>query len=302
MAALGAAIYAWTFSSTVTADDRDPNLALEARSRVRTGEGGDKYEVKIRTLRWDAGKTAIIVCDMWDDHTCKGAAARVAEMATAMNQTLRTAREKGVFIIHAPSGRTSFYHDTPQRRRALEAPRASVSVEFKWNYWNPDREGAPLAEIFDGGCGCQQPCPGFLEDEHRIRQWKKGGPVPWTRQIATIEIAAQDAISDNGQEIYNLLQERQIDNVILMGVHTNICVSGRPFGLRQMVYLGKNVVLCRDLTDALFQPKTPALDQFRGTDLIVEHIERRLCPTITSTSFTGQKPFRFKADARSADL
>lgn len=39
-----------------------------------------------RTVYWDPKKTAIIICDMWDDHTCRGAADRVAEMAPAMNR------------------------------------------------------------------------------------------------------------------------------------------------------------------------------------------------------------------------
>ena len=33
------------------------------------------------------------------------------------------------------------------------------------------------------------------------------------------------------------------------GVHTNMCVLGRPFGLRQMARLGKNTALVRDMTD-----------------------------------------------------
>jgi nicotinamidase-related amidase len=272
-------------------------LAMQLRSQAESAAGSGTYTLSTRTERWDAQRTALIVCDMWDDHTCKGAAARVAEMAPAMNNALQAAREKGVLVIHAPSGVTSFYQDTPQRRRALESPQAKAPVEIKWNYWDPVREGAPLESIVDGGCACPQPCPGFVADEQGIRRWK-GGKTPWTRQIAAIDIAPQDAISDNGQEIYNLLQDRRIDNVILMGVHTNICVSGRPFGVRQMVFYGKNVVLCRDLTDSLFQPKSGEMDHFRGTDLIVEHIERRLCPTITSTSLTGQPEFRFKDDAR----
>lgn len=36
---------------------------------------------------------------------------------------------------------------------------------------------------------------------------------------------------------------------ISMGVHTNMCVLGRPFGIRAMVGLGRNVVLVRDLID-----------------------------------------------------
>lgn len=35
-----------------------------------------------------------------------------------------------------------------------------------------------------------------------------------------------------------------------MRVHTNICVLGRPFGIRQLVRLGKKPVLCRDPTNS----------------------------------------------------
>lgn len=264
------------------------SLLLEQRSRCEDQEG-------VQTVRWDPRQTAIIICDMWDDHTCKAAAQRVAEMVPTMNRLVSAARESGVFIIHAPSGTMSFYDETSQRRHAIEAPFTESPVEIKWNYWDPEREGEPLPFIRNGGCGCSEPCPGWVADDEGIRQWK-GGPVPWTRQIETIEIASEDVISDDGQEVYNLMQERGIDNVILMGVHTNICVSGRPFGLRQMVYHGKNVVLCRDLTDSIFQPVSPEFSHFRGTDLIVEHIEKHLCPTVTSTGFTKEPAFRFRED------
>ena len=264
------------------------HLMLEQRSRRED-------RAIHQTVHWDPQQTAIIICDMWDDHTCKAAARRVAEMVPTMNQMVSAARGTGASIIHAPSGTMSFYDETPQRHRAIAAPFAESLVEIKWNYWNPEREGEPLPFMRNGGCGCNEPCPGWVADDKGTRQWK-GGKVPWTRQIETIEIASEDAISDDGQEVYNLMQARGIDNVILMGVHTNICVSGRPFGLRQMVYHGKNVVLCRDLTDSIFQPTSPDFNHFRGTDLIVEHIEKHLCPTITSTAFTKEAAFRFKED------
>ncbi len=277
-------------------EQKSQDLALEMRSRVEQSKGDGEFKEVRRTVHRDPKKTAIIICDMWNDHTCKGAANRVAEMAPAMNQMVKAARAKGMLIIYAPSGTTSLYEDTSQRRQAIQAPFAKAPVEIKWNNWDNDREGEPLTFMSSGGCGCAEPCPGWVPDENGIRQWK-GEKVPWTRQIETIEIAAEDAISDNGQEIYNLMQERGINNVILMGVHTNICVSGRPFGIRQMVFFGKSVALCRDLTDALFQSKSPDFSHFRGTDLVVEHIEKHLCPSITSTAITGEPEFRFKGSS-----
>jgi hypothetical protein len=78
-----------------------------------------------------------------------------------------------------------------------------------------------------------------------------------------------------------------------------MCVLGRPFSIRQMVSLGKSVLLMRDMTDTMYNSrKRPFVSHFAGTDLVVEHIERYWCPSITSADFLGGAPFRFKGDTR----
>jgi type 1 glutamine amidotransferase len=63
---------------------------------------------------------------------------------------------------------------------------------------------------------------------------------------------------------------------------------------------GKNVVLVRDLTDTMYNPQRwPFVTHHVGTDRIVEHIEKYVCPTITSVAFLGGQPFRFRTDRRS---
>jgi hypothetical protein len=58
-----------------------------------------------------------------------------------------------------------------------------------------------------------------------------------------------------------------------------------------MVKLGKNVVLCRDLTDAMYDPrKPPYVSHQRGTELAVEHIEKFWCPSITSSDLVKVVP------------
>ena len=42
----------------------------------------------------------------------------------------------------------------------------------------------------------------------------------------------------------------------------------------------------------------PMVSHFEGTDLMVAHVERFWCPTITSTALTGKPAFRFKDDLR----
>jgi type 1 glutamine amidotransferase len=114
-----------------------------------------------------------------------------------------------------------------------------------------------------------------------------------------LDIVDGDVISDSGSEIAGLFWDRGIKNVILMGVHTNMCVIGRSFGLRNMLRLQFNVALMRDLTDTMYNPESwPYVSHFSGTNLIVEHIEKFVCPTLLSADFTGKKQFRFSGDER----
>ena len=72
-----------------------------------------------------------------------------------------------------------------------------------------------------------------------------------------------------------------------MGVHTNICILNRAFGVREMKRLGFNVAVVRDLTDAMYDPhKRPFVSHARGTELVVEHIEANWCPSIMSDDLT----------------
>src|SRR5262245_17250054 len=68
-------------------------LELHLRERKAEGAAG-KVNVVERTVRWNVAETAIIVCDMWDDHHCKIAAQRVGVLAPKMNQVLTAARDR----------------------------------------------------------------------------------------------------------------------------------------------------------------------------------------------------------------
>lgn len=265
-------------------DSVSSTLNLHMRRQVETAAGSGQFQVEEREAAWNPQKTAIIICDMWNQHWCKGATERVAEMAPRMNEVVKEARKRGVFIIHAPSDTMKFYQDTPQRRRAQEAPKVPLPPGAQgWRSLDPTRESALPIDDSDGGCDDLPHCPG-------------GGP--WKREIEALEVFPEDAVTDS-IEAYNLLQQRRIDNVIVMGVHANMCVLGRPFSIRQMVKLGKNVVLMRDMTDTMFNSRSkPYVSHFAGTDLIVNHIERYWCPSIASSDILGGQPFRFKGDKR----
>ncbi|MDR3228620.1 MAG: ThuA domain-containing protein [Puniceicoccales bacterium] len=263
--------------------------AAKLRNEIKRLEGiakepsADALSVRQSTVSWKAAETAIIICDMWDKHWCKHATARVGELAPTMNEVLTIAREKGVSIVHAPSDCLGFYNNHPARKKA-EKYRTSGGDPWSGNL--PSEKGAkwPVAQ--------RDSCP-----ECRNRR-------AWSRQVETLTIKDEDFISANGKEVRGYLQAKGVKNVILLGVHTNMCVIGRPFGLRAMKAAGFNTVLMRDMTDLIYNNVVgknqfaPFVNHFSGLDLMVAYIETYVTPTILSSDFTGKKQFRFKEDTR----
>lgn len=266
---------------------KDP-ISVHMRRRVPSPGGEKDWVVSCETQKWEPRETAVIVCDMWNAHWCRGATSRVVEMAPRVDEFVRKARKRGVFVIHAPSDCMETYKDHPAYQRALRAPRAKNLPDGILNgcgSMGPEEDADYPIDQSDGGCDCEPVCP-------------QGSP--WTAQIDAIHIdEKRDAITASGVHVWNLMEERGIQNVMILGVHTNMCVSGRPFGLRNMARFGKRVVLVRDLTDTMYNSRSrPYVDHFVGTDLIVEHIERYICPTVLSSDLTQKPSFRFAADSR----
>lgn len=261
-------------------------LSLELRSQAADGDG--TYRMRVEESAWDPARTAVILCDMWDDHYCRNAAARVAEMAPRMNEVAKRLRAAGALVIHCPSGCMDVYEGSPQRELARSAPVVEPRVPLEsWCHLDESRE--PPMPV-----STEQPCDDEGELRERVRFYK--------RQIEALEIAEGDAVTDSA-EAYYLMRQRGIENVLVMGVHTNMCVLGRPFGIRQLVRQGLRVALVRDMTDSMYHPaEPPRVDHFTGNDLVVSHIERHWCPTTTSGEILGDgNVFRFAADLRGTE-
>jgi nicotinamidase-related amidase len=249
-------------------------LSLRARRRTKAAGPSEK------TLQWPVARTAIVICDMWNSHTCGMSAQRVALMAPRMNQVVSAARSLGVMVIHAPSDTMKFYEGTPERERMKNAPTAESPFPIVNRCPRVPAEERDFP-IDDAAGGCDDP----------IVKTFAGPPYPWTREHPAIDIVGYDGVSESGQEIYNFCKAEGIDKIVLMGVHTNICILNRGFGTRQMTRLGFDVVLARDLTDAMYDPRTrPFVSHARGTELVVEHIETMWCPSILSDDLTRVSP------------
>ncbi len=207
-----------------------------------------------------ATETAILICDMWDRHWCGGATARVSAMAPRMNALVERARAAGIQIIHAPSDTMEFYEKSEYAGRVLSVAPEKLPEPLRI-------ADAPLPiDDSDGGCDTG-------ETTYKA----------WTREHPGISIAGNDVISDRGPFVLRLLQDRKISNLLVMGVHTNMCILNRSFAIKQMTKWGIRCVLVRDLTDAMYNPKMrPYVSHEKGTELVIRHIERYWCPTVTS--------------------
>ncbi len=90
--------------------------------------------------------------------------------------------------------------------------------------------------------------------------------------------------------MFNVMKQKGITTLIVMGVHTNMCVLNRSFAIKQMVKWGVPTYLVRDLTDAMYNPKMkPFVAHAKGTDLVIEHIEAYWCPSVESNALPGGK-------------
>jgi nicotinamidase-related amidase len=246
--------------------DTTLHLNLRRQELITNAHGYTEWRVDEVAHDVPAAKTAIIICDMWDNHWSRGAVERENAFVGRLNDVVAAARRKGVLIIHAPSETMDFYADHPARRRLAEL--AVIAPP-------PDLEHAdpPLpVDDSDGGSDTGE------------ADWHKA----WTRQHSAIEVKDEDAISDQGKEIYRLLRTRGLGQVLIMGVHTGMCVLHRSFGIKQMVRWGVNIALVRDLTDAMYNPaQSPYVSHDEGVQLIVRFIEKFWCPTVESADLVG---------------
>lgn len=210
---------------------------------------------------YNTAETALILCDVWDRHWCGPASERLEALVPRMDEVVRACRAAGVQIIHAPSDTMAFYEGTAARRRVQAAPKITPV-----NLVSFEEPPLPIDDR-DGGC-----------TDNALGQYGA-----WTREHRGISMEDTDGISDDGREVYSYFAQEGIKNLLVVGVHTNMCVLNRSFAIRQMKAWGIDCVLVRDLTDTMYDPLDPPhVSHDEGTALVVEHIEKYLAPSTTS--------------------
>lgn len=272
----------------VAAPGQTASIAFTA-SRFHPATGAGASVMMETGYTWDSARTALLLGDLRDRHWCTAATERLDALVPKMRELVDILRGRGVFVIHAPGDTMAFYEGSPARRRAREAPHTAAPVRFdRWVVAEPPEPPCPVPE-YDVDCDCEPRCI-------RRRAWTRGHPG--------IEVRDEDAVTDQGQEVWNLVQARGIRHVIYLGVHANLEALGRPYGLRTLARLGLDVVFVSDLTDAQFAPRRPPgipvgildsgpvrlLSPFDRTPEAVAHIERYCCPVAWSEILRLESP------------
>jgi len=283
-------------------------LRLVTRTRVPGDAEASWWRTVESPAEWRADETAVIVCDVWDLHHCKNAVDRLGEFAPRIAAVCDRIRASGGTVIHSPSDCMKSYEQHPARKRVVDLvaaglPRGFVAPPPERAGWCSALPAEARAEYpLDQSLGGEDDDPAAHADwAAELEPLGRNPKMPWKTQSDLVPINANcDFISDDGAEVARVLAARGVRHVLLVGVHLNMCVLGRPFGLRRMGEAGLDVALVRDLTDTMYDPaQWPWVDHFTGTERMIEHVERHVCPTVPSDLILGDPaPFRSPRDAR----
>lgn len=246
------------------------DMKIRRQVPMRNHQGYFVWQREDESVRVTPRGTALVICDMWDRNWSRAANERVVPLSYRIAELADALRSVGATIVHAPSDTMAYYEGHPARKRALSTTQHDLP---------PGRElpDPPLPiDDSDGGSDTND----GSEPVHK---------QTWTCQIDTIRIDDdRDYISDSGAEIYSIFKERCLRWILLCGVHTNMCILDRSFGIKNMVSRGVPMVLLRDLTDSMYNPaRPPYVDHDRGTELVIGYIEKFWCSTTEASELLG---------------
>ena len=178
--------------------------------------------------------TAIVIVDAWDSHWCITWTHHADATVPRLKKTLEYARRSGFQIIWCPSDVTNQYVGCLPRELALATPYVNkvprireISMDFKF----------PYAELSRNTCNCG---PGIRCPVH----YGIDGMNP------SLTVKDDDYIVRGTREMYSVCLNEGITNLIYAGWATNMCLWGKPSGIKAMYEAGLNTILARDLTDA----------------------------------------------------
>ena len=148
---------------------------------------------------------------------------RVDAFVPRLNKALDAARALGMTVMLCPSDVVENYAGTPQREAIFALPKVAVPKVMEVTC-------PPVPDA--GGCACgRERC---------------AGNFGWDGMHPALRIDEADLMPDTQAEVYAICQKYGLTHLIYVGFQTQVCLLGKPMGLRAMKAAGLQCVLARD--------------------------------------------------------
>lgn len=210
--------------------------------------------------RVDPKKIGIIAVDCWHYHWCRTWRTRAGSLIPRFNACFGAARALGMTLVFSPTNAMRDLNESPQRLAALALPN------------HPLPQLANLPDPFPHGvrygmceCGLGEAC--FYTNNVN-------------NQHPDLKMTADDFIALTQQETYNIFKGRGITHILYTGFATNMCMWGKPTGMKFMRQLGFHCLFARDLTEAMTGYIEESYNPTRGTLDVIELLESKAAPSI----------------------
>lgn len=218
-------------------------------------------KIQTRTENVDPSKIAIFAIDCWHYHWCRTWRNRASSLMPRFNYSFDAARTLGMTFLFSPTNAMRDMNELPQRKNTLalaDQPLPALSnLEDRY----------PGALRF-GMCEC-----GLGDDCHYTNNVNNQHP--------DLRMQNDEYLALTQQEAYNVLKHRNITHIIYTGFATNMCLWGKPTGMKYMRQFGFQCMVARDLTEAITRYAEESFNPTRGTLEVLELIETELAPTIS---------------------
>ena len=221
-------------------------------------------------------QTALVLVDVWNVHFIESwieRAERITrESVLPILDTVRQCEQNGerMTVVHAPSPPVAAQFEQLARHQKNPSVQ-SVSPSTNW----PPAQFRQRSDEYQIFRGPRSQPPGI--DIH----WNKlASQLSISPQI---EVKPEEEVIATGQQLHQLLAERQILHLIYVGFAINWCVLGRDYGIRAMAGRGYNIILLREATTGVEFPDT--LDETFTTEIAVREVEQQYGFTASNQDF-----------------
>jgi nicotinamidase-related amidase len=212
-------------------------------------------------------QTAFVLVDVWNVHFIESWIERAKDITiNKVIPALNAAREAGLTIVHAPCPEVA-----RQYRQLEQHTPPTPSSPPDW----PPPEFRSRSGQYAVYRGPRSQPPGIGIHWDKLASKLAMSPA--------LEVRDDDFVVATGQQLHDLLKERQMLHLIYVGFATNWCVLGRDYGVRAMARRGYNIILLREATTGVEFPDT--LDNLFTTEVAIREVEQQYGFTASNEDF-----------------